>query len=441
MGGVFTLMSIGTRIRSFFFYCSISIMALAVWSGGAPLLAAEADLRRELAGALAREDVAAVGKIVAAERAALGEKAGIPDEPDQFIPIPKEGRWLTPEEARTGFARVAPLLDKVSWWRIGLDPTTLAHPLREPASVIAGCVAACRGKLDGAEDSLARAKAAAAFLMWAQGQAGAGVFPFPAARGAASTRAFLAGDKLLAQIEKEGRLDDAIHHGWVVEDLGDGGLQFDNGECGLALLELYELTRDARYLDSARRAADWAVKRPLAPNWNYNSFSVALLARFFEVTGERRYLAAAKQKAMLGVIPGQIKDGPMVGRWIDPHNAKPAYHYIMLRALADLAIALPKDDPGRVDVVSALRLGLKARNKDFLERGAPNKDKAMETLLIVNRFLSQEPDFLRDTQSAEALEALGKLVSEEARRGRAPLDPRGWGEFLEFVIGGAERRR
>ena len=426
-------------MRSLFSLCSVSMMALAGWNGGVILWGAEADLRRDLAAALAREDAAAVRQIVAAERMALGEKAGVPDEPDRLVPIPKEGRWLTPEEARTGLARVAPLLDKMTWWKIDLDPTALTHPLREPASVIAGCVAACRGKLDGAEDSLARAKKAAAFLMWAQSQAGAGVFPFPATRGVASSRAFLAGDKLLAQIEKEGRLGDAVHNGWVVEDLGDGGLQFDNGECGLALLELYELTKDEGYLESARRAADWAVKRPLAPNWNYNSFSVALLARFFRVTGEPRYLAAAKKKAMLGVVPGQLKDGPMAGRWVDPHNAKPAYHYIMLRALADLAIALPKDDPERADVVSSLRLGLQARNKDFLETGAPNKDKAMETLLIVNRNLSGEPGLLQDTRSGEALTALGKLVSEEARGGRAPLDPRGWGEFLEFVVGGPGR--
>jgi len=417
------------------------MMGLGVWSAGMFLRGAEADLRVELAGAFVREDVAAVGQIVARERAALGEKAGVPDEPDRFVPIPKEGRWLTPEEARTGFARVTPLLDKLTWWKIGLDPATLTHALREPASVIAGCVAACRGKLEGADASLARAKAAAEFLMWAQGQAGAGLFPFPAARGVASSRAFLAGEQLLSRVEKEGRTEEAIRNGWVVEDLGDGGLQFDNGECGLALLEMYGLTKDAGYLDSARRAADWAVKRPLAPNWNYNSFSVALLARFFQVTGEKRYLAAAKQKATLGVMPGQLQDGPMAGRWIDPHNAKPAYHYIMLRALADLAIALPKEDPERVTVLNSLRLGLQARNKDFLEKGAPNKDKAMETLLIVNRSLASEPGFLRDTQSAEALRALGALVSEEARRGRAPLDPRGWGEFLELVAGGSELGR
>jgi hypothetical protein len=224
----------------------------------------------------------------------------------------------------------------------------------------------------------------------------------------------------------------------VVEDLGDGGLQFDNGECGIALLGLYECTKEPRYLESARWAADWALKRPLAANWNYNSFSVALLARIFQVTGERRYLAAAAQKAMLGVIPGQLRDGPMAGRWVDPHNAKPAYHYIMLRALADLAVALPKDDPARMEVMSALRLGLQARNSDYLEKGAPNKDKAMEALLIVNRYLAREPDFLRETRSAEALKALGELVSEEARRGKTPLDPKGWGEFLEFVVGGAE---
>lgn len=62
-----------------------------------------------------------------------------------------------------------------------------------------------------------------------------------------------------------------------------------------------------------------------------------------------------------------------------------------------------------------------------------NKEHALETLLIVNQILGNEPDFLRETQSTEALEAIARLVSEEARRGKQPLGPGAWGLFLEFI--------
>jgi hypothetical protein len=79
----------------------------------------------------------------------------------------------------------------------------------------------------------------------------------------------------------------------------------------------------------------------------------------------------------------------------------------------------------------ALQLGLRARNQDFLSRGATNKDKAMETLLLVDRAWADEPDFLRTALVPEALEALGKSVSEQARAGGHPLGFREWGLFLE----------
>jgi uncharacterized protein YyaL (SSP411 family) len=238
----------------------------------------------------------------------------------------------------------------------------------------------------------------------------------------------------LARAEREGRLAEVVHRGWAVDDANDGGLQFDNGEAGVALFELYAATKDEKYLSSARKAADWAEQRPLARNWNYNSFSVALLAEAFRATGERRYLDAAVHKARVGVIPGQLTDGPHAGRWVDAHNARPAYHYIMMRGLAQLAAVLPTDDPARAEIMRSLTLGLKTRNAELLDRGAANKDKAMEALLIVNRAFAGDAAFLRESHSAAALDALGKLVSDQYRRGAAPLGPREWGLFLEFVV-------
>ena len=57
----------------------------------------------------------------------------------------------------------------------------------------------------------------------------------------------------------------------------------------------------------------------------------------------------------------------------------------------------------------------------------------METLLIVHRVFAADPAFLRSTFSDTALDALGRLVSDEFRRDRAPLGPREWGQFLAYA--------
>lgn len=379
-------------------------------------------------------ELAGIREKVAKVRDTLGDRAGIPETPDKYQTVPKNARWLTAAEARPAFAKANPKLDKLRWWKPGLDPATLAHTLREPAAVIAGCVAAHRAGLEDAERSLAIAKDAAEFLLWAQAQAGTGVFPFPSARGIKGNKAFIASENYFAKAEREGRLDAVIRNGWAIDDAGNGGLQFDNAEAGAAMLELYEITHDAKHLDSARKAADWAATRPVVENWNYNSFSVHLLAKAFEVTHERKYLDAATRKALLGVIPGQLTDGPRAGRWLDAHNAKPEYHYIMMRGLAQLAAVMPKDDPARPEVMRSLHLGLRARNQDFTGPGVPTKNKSMEALLLVNRAFAGEKEFLRDSLSVEALDALGKLVSGQYLRGSDPLGPREWGLFLEFIV-------
>jgi hypothetical protein len=391
-------------------------------------------LQDELAKALAQQDPAAISKAVTAINTELGDTAGIPEVPDEYIPIPKSQKWLTAKEAAPGFEPLFKKLRELRWWNIGLDPQQLAHPLREPAAIISGSLAAHRAKLQGADRSLQIAKEAADFLIWAQEKGGAGVFPFPASRGISGAPEFRAAERRLRQAEKAGRLSEMVNNGWAVNDLGDGGLQFDNAECGVALLELYEVTRDERYLSSAHQAANWALYQPLVPNWNYNSFSVYLLARAFRTTGEPKFLEAATRKALLGVIPGQLTEGPYTGRWADRHNAKPNYHYIMLRGLAELAQAMSPESPDRTRTMSALRLGLIARNRDFVERGAPTKDKAMETLLFVNRNFAGDAAFLRDTLSSDAIDALARLISAQSRRGNFPLGPKEWGQFLEYVV-------
>lgn len=390
--------------------------------------------REQLAEALARENLAAVQNAVAAALEALGDQAGVPEVADSFLTIPKDGTWLTSEEARRGFERFHAEVERARWWEVGLDPSKLTHALREPAAVVSGGATAYRAGLTGAEHSLELARDAATFLIWAQRQAGTGLFPFPAFRGETPSKPFESARRFLDRAEQTGRLAEVMRIGWIIEDDSDGGLQFDNAEAAVAILELYEATREPGYLDAARRAADWAMTRPLVTNWNYNSFSVFLLAKTFQVTGDRQYLDAATRKALIGVIPGQLREGAHAGRWLDPHNARPAYHYIMLRSLAALLRVLPKDDAAQAPVRAALLLGLKARNGDFLGPGAPNKDKAMEVLLMVQRDFPEDEALLRESGSAEALDALGRLVSEEFRRDKAPLGPREWALFLAHAV-------
>jgi hypothetical protein len=81
----------------------------------------------------------------------------------------------------------------------------------------------------------------------------------------------------------------------------------------------------------------------------------------------------------------------------------------------------------------SLTLGLKSRNEEILGPGAPTKEKAIEALLIVNRLFSDDTAFLSESRSAAALLAMGRLVSAQFHRGGAPLGPREWGLFLEYV--------
>ncbi len=383
--------------------------------------------------ALLAEDLQAVQSAVESARIFLGDKAGEPEVPDQYRPVPKHATLLTRAEAQLGFTARFEELEKRSWWKIGLDPTKLTQPLRAPASVLVGNVAAVRAKLDGAKQSLAIANRAADFLMWAQEQAGTGVYPFPAARGTSKDRAMEAATSFLSKAEKAGRIDEVVRNGWAGDDLGDGGLQFDNGECGTAMFQLFEVTNDRRHLESANKATDWALSRPLCSNWNYNSFSVHLLAKAYAVTKNPRYLDGAILKARIGVVPGQLTSGTRIGRWIDPHNARPAYHYIMMRALAQLVSVMPNNHPESETMRNSLLLGLKCRNLEMVDRGIMNKDHAIETLIHVHHAFQGDTAFLTESRTDDALNAIGRLVSEEWRRGKAALGPASMGLFLEYI--------
>lgn len=395
----------------------------------------EAELRAATAAAMAARDAAALADVVQQARRLLGERAGIPEVEDRFQPIPTAAP-LDAGEAQSLAAAALPRLEALRWWRVGMDPRRLGRPLREPAAVLIGALAL--GEAAGTEAARRRALALATeageFLLWAQAEAGGTLCPFPASRGVADSAPFRASATFLQAAERAGQLATVTRNGWIVADLGDGGLQFDNGECGAALLALHAATGEVRWLDAARRMGEWALAQPLSVNWNYNAFSVHLLAELHGATGELRWLEGALDKARFGVMPGQLRDGPNAGRWLDPHNARPAYHYILLRGLAALAQRLPADAPARSEVEAALSLGLAARNRDFTGPGAANKDHALQALLLVHAGWRTRPEFVGRTGTDTALAALERLAAQHWRRGRDPLGPHAAGLLLAHVV-------
>ena len=97
-------------------------------------------LAAELRAALVKEDLTAVRATAAAARQALGEKAGIPEVADKYLAAPKGGRWLSAAEAQLGFTAHFTQLERLVWWRVGMEPAKLTQPLRAPVFGNAGAL-------------------------------------------------------------------------------------------------------------------------------------------------------------------------------------------------------------------------------------------------------------------------------------------------------------
>lgn len=384
---------------------------------------------KSIAEAQQREDQTAVNKFADEAKLLLGARAGVPDEPEDFREPPAQVEQLSLAEVAQAFNPYFSQIMRDPWWRINGEAASKEHALRDTASVALGCLYAQQAGCEDGDKLLSAARDAADYLLRAQEQGGRGLFPFPA-ESAGQGNSFAAAQRFLERAQRAGKLDEAVHDGWIVDDLGDGGLQFDNGVCGVAMLEMYAATQDAKYLKAAELAGKWAMKQPVVPNWNYNSFSVYLLAELARATGDRQWLDAAVKKAKLGVYPGQLREGPHEGRWFDGHNARLPYHYILVRSLISLASALEETTPERKQADEALVRAMKARNVDFVAKGVGNADSALEALLLLReRFPNSDGTLGRAGQTA-ALAALEKYCVAKFRANSPPVAPAVWGQFL-----------
>jgi hypothetical protein len=381
-------------------------------------------LHEELRRALAAEDAARVAETVAALCHELGSEVSLPEaKPDYVGPPDVTARppaeflawWL--EDCRRREGR-EPWDIAAAALRAGRSPNRLRDSQRMAEAYLA------TAQLLGAEAGASFRERALAGLRYIRScQASTGVFgyPFDPKR---TDRLGQHAAALVARGRKEGRT--MTEGAWIIEDLGGGDLQFDNGVCGLAMLEAHALTGEAAFLASAVRAAEWAAARPLVPNWNYNAFSARLLARVHLLTREERFLAAARRKFDLGVLPGQTS----TGRWFDPHNARTPYHAILCTALADYVELLEKtSSPDVARIRAAATRALDHLAAQTLAYGASNAHEmlSLDAWRRGTLVLGRHPDWDRAT-----LVTLNVLASDF--RSKLLADLRRLPEALPFGI-------
>lgn len=389
------------------------------------------ELNCALARAMIDQDLPEIERLVAQAIERFPDLVGVPEAPTEFEAVPTNVELLSPSDVPTAFTPIADAIEANAWWLDYPAPPDVPYALRHVANVITGTLAAWRAGADDPDRLLSIARGAADYLVWTQEQGGQDVYPFPDLSGYEGRLADLS-QNFLAAADQEGIRDQVIVNGWIIDDLGGGDLYFDAGLIGVALLEIYEATGETRYLDSAQRAAEWALTRPAVPNWNYNSFLVFFLARAYDVIGDARYLEGAKNLARLGLYPGQLQEGQYAGRWVDPHNARLVYHYLIIRGLGELVAVMPADDPDLPQAAAVLSLALRVRNAEIIEQGAAHPLTVLEVLARLALRLPEGR--IADEGQREALTLLGRFATAAYRRGEASEQAaNAWGLFLEVL--------
>lgn len=302
-----------------------------------------------------------------------------PERPERYLPRLLEQPQLTVRERDAAIERMWRRAQPSLWWE---RKSAMPQPLRVPAEAIQASLSSWRMSGQAAEH-LARARRAGDYLLQVQADSGSGVFGFPLNADLNSPNGRLA-ERFIAEVKRRKVLDQVTRGGWIIDDLSEGDLNYDNGLAGQALIALGEATGDARYIDAAVRAGEWATRRPIVANFNYNGFSAALLADLFRITGDRKWLDTAAELVIHGVLSGQWRHGPEGGSWIDPHNKRLVYRYIMIGQMADVLRAMPADDPRGAAIRDGLEKAISAaESQQSAAGGIGNLNSAIVALCKV----------------------------------------------------------
>jgi hypothetical protein len=337
----------------------------AQWPGLMPVSPEMKALTEELHAAIVAFDRPHIAEVKSKIIQQMGKYAGTPEEKPQYgQPIDSSTPDLTKVEDlwRKSFDRMK---EHNAWNRAAPHNAEFqtGDRLRVSLRAARAYLESYEAGLEKRDEFLKFAKDGFDYLVSAQASTGVFGYPYDPKGPGLKVQAAAMAEKGKALGIK------MVENGWLIEDLGDGGLNFDNGMCGIGLLYAYKAAGNERYLDAAKRAGDWAISRKLALNWNYNSFSGYLLARLYRVTGEQRYLDEATRIFTCGVLPGQLENG----RWFDQHNAKTQYHSVMMHSLVEFHLALKKaGDPLAESAKERTVLGLGNLAEEINTYGASN---------------------------------------------------------------------
>lgn len=392
------------------------------WPGQAPddLMRQIRRLASDYAAAMNAGDAAKLAATRNRIVALLGPYAGVPEERPAYG-TPVDSSAPAPEGVQTAWTAALALLSGRTGWeearKLEGSPGAGGRVprLRVSERQIRALLQTHEAGLDPNGAHLKAAIAGLDYLLTTQ--ASTGVFGYPYEPGGAGLRQ--QGAEAVARGRKQGLT--MVERDWIIEDLGSGGLNFDNGVCGAVLLHGYALTGDARYLAAAIRAGEWAKKRPLALNFNYNGFSGILLARLYRATGERAWLEAAQRVFEFGVLDGQMPNG----RWFDQHNAKIQYHAILCSQTLEYLLALRHarhDTAPRVE--RQARLALDNLAAELTTYGTNNADEALSlsALAFGLMIIGPEPAWHRAADVATNY-LTGPFAVDVRKRGRGAWLP------------------
>lgn len=352
-------------------------------------------LGKQLHEAMLSDDPTKVRAVTAEMLAVLGDQAGLPD-----------GRRMgrKPKGALLGEAEATKLfLDALKSQGRALRSLMDGQPLPDQMLRLYGYVLnACadirpfvvKHQPDALPEISKLAEGCAKILTTLQQPEGH--LPFPDLRG----KNIRFGDMITRQLDA-GKVE--VKDGWLITADPDGGSQFDTGVCGAALLRSGAAFQNESWIAAGKRAADWALQQKCCANFNYNAFSVSLLAHAFRLTKDERFLKGALQKFRVGVAPGQAPNG----RWMDAHNARTVYHIIILRALGDLALVV-RDERAEIDAVA--RPSIKALLDEFDAMGI-NVEALPEMLVLAQMYPG-------DTRLKTAVSQMASSLIEKSTDGK-----------------------
>ncbi|CAN2044490.1 putative Squalene cyclase C-terminal domain-containing protein [Candidatus Magnetomoraceae bacterium gMMP-1] len=338
-------------------------------------------MQKQLNAAMNNYDIEQVNLIVDQMKSILGNDAGKPRYPDKDEIV--NTKIISSLKQRDAKRMLGTILKKIDFASLEYLSKGQSFPnsspsvlLRKSARIISVAIMVCEFEIIPELISTCQKYARIGLDNLIKLQLQDGSFPTPDFRGTNHNLS-----KKISKLLQKGLIE--VRNGWCVRDLGFGGFQMDAGILGETMIQAYHYFQDERYLNCAIRAANWARDFKPVPNWNYNAFSMRLLAKIYQETSDSEYLDACRKKIMVGILPGQTENG----RWLDPQNALIQYHMILMSSLLETYPILLDSGTLKEKVREAIIRGIQpVLNKNLEGRVAKPSDSLVLLLMYARYF-------------------------------------------------------